>query len=281
MIAAWKRSRGGTAAAGIALERRLLWEQADPILDVALTPAAMLVLSPAKLTLYARLQSKFEERGSAPVAPARPWPRDPRARLNVNGPLIRAFLPGTLCTGSLEPALTLECRASEEPWTLEPGGNVVLLAAFAAGRNHFDGRIVTQTGARKTVPAFYTAGATGEQGRTYWLLALVDGRTQIVDANFEAAGAVAGWGSDLAATAARCGGGSQILATKSSDAREPDAIRAYALVDRTPVALTAPVDFAGPVTALWSAGGASAIAVVHDPATGRYTAFLLTVVCGG
>ena len=47
------------------------------------------------------------------------------------------------------------------------------------------------------------------------------------------------------------------------------------------VPLSAPVDFPGPVTALWSAGGATALAVVRDLETGRYSAFLLTVVCGG
>jgi hypothetical protein len=156
----------------------------------------------------------------------------------------------------------------------------VLLAVFSGGRNYFDGRIVTQSGARKSVAPFYTAGAVDDQGRTYWLITLVDGRTQILDANFETAGAVAGWGSDLAATSARCGSGSQILATKAGDAREPDSVRAYAVVNRAAVALTGSVEFGGPVTALWSVGGASAVAVVRDLDTGRYTAWLLTVVCG-
>jgi hypothetical protein len=108
----------------------------------------------------------------------------------------------------------------------------VLLAGFAPGRNHFDGHVVTQTGARKTVPPFYSAGAAEEQGRQYWVLTLVDGRTQIYDSNFDVAGTVAGWGSDVAATDARCGAGTQILATKAGDSGEPDAVRAYWLVNR-------------------------------------------------
>jgi hypothetical protein len=282
LISAWKRpAPNATATGGIALERRLLWEQADPILDVALTPAGMLVLSPGHLKLYERRDAAFEERASVPLTPARPWPRDPRARLSVNGTAVRAFLPGTQCSGTIEPALTLDCRASDEPWTLDAGGRFVLLAVFSSGRNYFDGRIVTQGGTRKTIAPFYSAGAVEDQGRTYWVMSLVDGRTQILDANFEAAGAVAGWGSDLAATSARCGGGSQILATKAGDAREPDSIRAYAVVNRAAAPVTAPMEFGGPVTAMWSAGGASAIVVVRDPDTGRYAASLLTVVCGG
>ncbi|MBS1858278.1 MAG: hypothetical protein JST11_23100 [Acidobacteria bacterium] len=282
LIAAWKRPAGNAASApaGVALERRLLWEQPDPILDAVLMPDALLILSPGKLTLYAHRESSFEQRASAPVTPARPWPRDARARLAVNGAAVRAFLPGTLCTGTLQPALTLECHAGDDPWPADAGAPP-LLAAFVPGRNFFDGHVVMPTGARKSLAPFFTAGAISERGANYWVLALTSGTTQLLDANFETAGGITGWGSDLAATGAHCGGGSQILATKAGDAREPDSIRAYGLSNRVPVALTAPVDFSGPVTALWSAGGASAIAVVRDLETARYAVYLLTVVCSG
>jgi hypothetical protein len=282
-IASWKRANGGAGGplAPVTLERRLLWEQNDPILDAALTPDGMLVLSPAKLTLYARHDSQIEERRSIAVAPARPWARDPRARLHLSGTAFKAFLPGTLCAGAVEPELTMECHASEEPWTLDSGSRAVLLASFASGRNYFDGRIVTQTGARKTVPPFFSAGAIEDQGRQYWLFSLVDGRTQIFDANFDPGSVINGWGSDLAATDARCGTGAQILATRAGDAHEPDSIRAYSIVNRTAVPLTPAVEVPGPVTALWSVNGISAVAVVHDLSTGRYVAFLVTVVCGG
>ena len=276
-ISTWKRALPATPPAGIALERKLLWEQSEPILDAALTPTGMLVLSPTKLTLYARRDSAFEERSSVPIAIAKPWPRDPRARLSISGTAVRAFLPGTLCAGAMEPALTLDCRPSEEMWTLEAGGRSVLLAAFAPGRNYFDGRVVTQTGVRKTMAPFYTAAAVD----TYWLVSLLDGRTQILDASFEPAGAISGWGSDLASANARCGTGSQILATKPGEAREPDSLRAYALVNRSPVPLTGGIDFTGPVTALWSAGGPSVLAVAYDLDTARYAAYLVTVVCNG
>jgi hypothetical protein len=110
---------------------------------------------------------------------------------------------------------------------------------------------------------------------------MLDGRTQIFDAAFDLVGSVASWGSDLAGTEAHCGGGSQTLATKAGDAGEPDAVRAFALVDRTPVPLSAPLDLPGPVTALWSLGGNTALAVVSDLATGRYQAYAITVNCGG
>jgi hypothetical protein len=282
LLVSWKRTGAvaGVAPGSVGLDRKLLWEQNEPILDVAVTPSGILVLSPAKLTLYARHDSQFEERESIAVAAARPWPRDPRAHLRLTGSAFKAFLPGTLCTGAIDPALTLDCRASEEPWALDSGSRGVLLAAFAPTRNFFDGRIVTQIGARKSVPPFYTAAVFEGQGRQYWLLSLTDGRIQVFDGNFDPGPAFTGWGSDIAATSARCGTGSQILATRPGDANAPDSVRAFTLVNRAPVPLTAPVELPGPVTALWSQNGTSAIAVVSDLATGRYAAYLLTVVCG-
>jgi 1,4-dihydroxy-2-naphthoyl-CoA synthase len=109
----------------------------------------------------------------------------------------------------------------------------------------------------------------------------VDGRTLLVDAGFEPLGAVGPWGSDLAATEARCAGGTQVVASESGDARETDELRAWNVVNRAAVAVTPPMDMPGPVTALWSLGGAEAIAVVHDLASGKYAAYLVRVVCGG
>ena len=116
--------------------------------------------------------------------------------------------------------------------------------------------------------------------RPLWLLAILDGRTQIFDAWLETVGAIASWGSDIAGTEASCGGGSQVLATRPGDAGEPDAIQAFAIVNRAAAALTAPAEFAGPVTALWPSSATSALAVERDPLTGRYAAYVITVVCG-
>src|SRR4051794_8969334 len=76
-ISAWKRptvASAPTSTGAVTLDRKLLWEQPDPILDAAVTPTAMLVLSPARLTLYARRDGGFEERQSVPMAPPRAWP---------------------------------------------------------------------------------------------------------------------------------------------------------------------------------------------------------------
>lgn len=281
-IASWKRTETAPAINGApsaAIEKKLVFEQPEPILDAYFRESTLLVLSPSKVALYARENNQWELKQSTPL-PQKTWPRDLRGRLRVNGPGFQVYLPGTACTGAIEPGLTLECTPSDQPWVLESGSHALLVAEFAPGRNYFDGRVTIQTGARKTVAPFFSAAAVEDQGRQLWLLAMLDGRTQIVDAAFDPLGGVGPWGSDLAGTEARCGGGSQVLATKPGDAREGDAIRAYSLMNHVPTPLTAPVDFSGPVTALWTSGRDSALAVAHDAETGRYGVWLITVTCG-
>jgi len=273
-IASWKRAANGSAAAPAALlEKRLLWEQEEAILDVAVTGDLIWVLSPSRLAAY---------RAGAPVhtvriAASKPWPRDLRGRLRVNGANVQAYLPGMLCSGTANGGFVLECRSSDETWTIESGTRSLLLAAFAANRNYFDGRVVTQTGMRKTVAPFYSAAQVEEGGRQLWLLAMVDGRTAIFDASFEALGTIPSWGSDIAGTDARCGGRNAVLATRPGDGHEGDAVEAFAIVNRAASPIGAAVELPGPVTALWS--GAGVVAVVRNRATGKYQAYALTIGC--
>jgi hypothetical protein len=282
-IASWKRSDAAAVTApGVALEKKLIWEQDEQILDIAFPAAGMLVLSPSSVALYARAGSQWELRRAIPLAPAKPWPQDLRGHLRVIGSGFQALLPGMLCTGAPEPAFTMECRAGDEPWVLESGSRSLLLADFAATRNYFDGRVTTQTGQHKAVAPFFSAASVESQGRTWWLLAAIDGKTQILDAALDPAGTSAAlWGSDLAGTDAHCGAGSQVLATRPGDGGQSDSVQAFTMVDRAPEPWTEAVDFPGPVVALWPSGGNSATVVVRDSRTGKYAAYVVTVVCGG
>jgi hypothetical protein len=280
-IAFWARSAAPSIpSGGISLDRRQTWQQADPILDVAFPPAGMLVLSPTKISLYARAGDRWELRQFVPLAPARPWPRDLRGRIHLNGAAYQAYLPGTSCSGNTEPALSMECRASDAPWVLESGGHALMLANFATSRNYFDGRIVTQTGVRKTVAPFYSAASVESAGRVLWVMTQTDGHTAMADASFDSLGGIASWGSDIVGVDARCGPTSQILATRASDAGETDAIQSYAIAGAAATPVTAPTLFPGPVTALWPSGPAAALAVAHDLASGEYIAYVVTILCG-
>src|SRR5450432_1384500 len=172
----------------------------------------------------------------------------------------------------------MDCRPTDEPWVLESGNRAMLLASLSPARNYFDGRVTTQTGLRKTVAPFFSAASVDEHGRQLWLLAMVDGSTRIFDSGFDQVGGVTGWGSDIAGTEVRCGEGFQVLATTAGDAF--DSLRVFTVVNRVPAPLTAPVEFPGPITALWSAGAGSVLAVAYNLANNRYATYLVTVVCG-
>lgn len=276
-MAAWTRaSRPGPAVQGAALDKKLVWTQDEPILDVGFVRDQTLVLTPSGIIL----SGSGGARQSAAIVPAKPWPRDLRGRLRVTGDSVQAYLPGMLCAGSLQPTLRLNCQASDEPWVLESGSQAILLANYMPDRNYFDGRVVSQTGERKMVAPFYSAAAVEEAGGVSWLLALVEGRTEMLDAALQPQATLGSWGSDLAGISARCEGGSQVLATRPGDTNEPDAIQAYRIVNRTAEPLAPPVTFGGPVTALWPSTATTALAVARDLPTGKYEAYVLTLVCG-
>jgi hypothetical protein len=59
-----------------------------------------------------------------------------------------------------------------------------------------------------------------------------------------------------------------------------DKLRAYEVADREPMAVGSAVDFAGPITALWSKeDGETAVAVERNGESGKYEAFSLAIAC--
>ena len=78
-IASWKRSAPAAAPAqGVALEKKLVWEQDEAILDVAFPAAGLLVLSRARVALYTQANGKWEASKSLALTPAKngPTPTD-------------------------------------------------------------------------------------------------------------------------------------------------------------------------------------------------------------
>ena len=278
--AAKRTAASDTATPGAVIEKQLIWELEEPILDAAYVGETWVVLTMSRLTLLARQNGRWEPGASVPVHPAKPWPRDPRGRLRVSGPVLLAYLPGTLCRGATEPSLTLDCAASDEPWVLDSGSSAMLVAGFAPTRNYFEGRVTTQAGVTRSVPPFYSAAEVDAQGGQVWLLAATDGIARMFNSSLEPVASIGSWGSDLAGIPAPCARGGAVLATKPGATGAPDAIQAFSIVDRAMTALTPAVDLPGPVTALWP-GGARAIGIVRNLRTGRYEAYAFTLACGG
>ena len=280
-IVSWSRALPAHASVpGLSLERKLIWQQSEPILDFSAWDTGMVVLSPSRVALYQRQGNQWTLRQEVMVPG--PHPRDPRGRLRLNGKRIEAFLPGVACLGDAAASLSLNCRPSDDPWVLESGKHALLLAHFAADRNYFDGSLVLQDGAHKMVPPFYSMAAAEEAGGTLWLLTQLDGQTEIFGAGWEPVAAIPSWGSDLVGVNGPCG--VQVLATRpggeGTESGQPDALQAFAIANHAAVPASAPLPFAGEITALWPASSSSATVVLRDPADRHYAAYVVTLVCG-
>jgi len=345
------------AAEPLTIRKTRVYQQADPMLDVALlnnpsvgpagspvsagAAARILVLGLDSVSLYEQGETSptggkslwpWRPKQSAPLTRLRPWPRDARGRITVRPDgLFDVYLPGTKCSGALEPALTLECHESDEPWPLAgrewegssassaasidteagtgpstgagtaPGTEIAPAAYFVADRNFFDGRVKLDDGREMKTPPFFgivvmpRSGAThaglspeasaglkpGATGAPGWVLSGLDGRAQLLNSNAEPVANVGGWGSQIVGLQSGCGAGWQVLATQSRDFNDLDAVQAYEIVNRKPVPVSTPIEFAGPITELWPlSDGSEAIAISRDLQTGAYEAFRLSVSCG-
>jgi hypothetical protein len=231
------------AEARLRLERRLLWEQEAPILDVVMAGDQMLVLDTGGITRYEQHDSKWQK-GEAAALEIPPV-RDPRGRLAVNDTSVLAEVSGMTCKGAWRPALAIECQA---------GGR------FTTGRN-----TIEEAGWQ---PYFTHAEIGGDH-----LVAAADGRTYVYDAGRKQLGVSDTW-SDFAVVPSSCAN-TKIIAAYS--ARNSLAI--FDLVNQSPVRVSDAMEVSGPVTALWPAGNA-ALAVVRNKDTNRYEAYSIAVDCG-
>jgi len=320
----------------LSIRKIRIFQQSDPMLDIALldnptvgaakspapagAAARILVLGLDGVSLYEQAETpdtdgksvrQWRPKQSAPLTRLRPWPRDARGRIMVRpDSLFDAYLPGTKCTGALEPVLTLECHESDEPWPLVGGereGNSANSGAgvgpagyFSADRNFFDGRVKLDDDGEMKMPPFLAAvimplnaathaelptlpgrvppGATGVPG---WVLSGLDGRAQLLNSNAKPVADIGGWGSQIVGLQSGCGAGWQVLASQARDLNEADAVQAYEIVNRKPVPVSTPIEFAGPIIELWPlADGSEAIAISRNLQTEAYEAFRLSVSCG-
>jgi hypothetical protein len=117
-------------------------------------------------------------------------------------------------------------------------------------------------------------------GYTLWVLAGVDGSIHMLDGMTDQVIRGAKWGSQLASVHSNCGSGTQLLVSEYGDP-EQDSVRAFEIPDRDPVVSSSPVEFDGPVLALYTEGsGNGAIAIVKRQDTGWYEAYRISTTCG-
>jgi hypothetical protein len=288
----------------LSLRKLPLWAQEERILDVAVlednsAPVQIAVLDAERVTIYRLQGGKWQQQQESSVTHARPWPRDLRGRLvPAKDHLLDVYLPGVFCRSTTGTALALTCHESDDPWPLvvgslmggganfpsfgavggSPSTITPMRGFFAPTRNFFTGALTPGVGKFTTLSKYYSAAFVPREKYVLWLFASVDGLVHMVDGVSDATARLR-WSSDLASVRTPCGAGWQVLAPSSSD-QGSESVGAYEFPDRDPVAVSAPVDLAGEVTALWTeAKGETAIAIARNRETGSYEAFRLAIVC--
>ena len=260
----------------ITLQRNVLMTQATPILDFLHDDKTLLILEPDEISVYTSDSSKWKQTAVLNIAHNSAWPRDLRGRLTGNARQIVAFLPGTLCTGSVSQP-QLQCHASEDPWPLDSGQ---LSAFFASSRDFFTGVLAGQNAGTSVLP-FFSAATWQSNNTRSTLFTGNDGRARLYLNNLSSPAATFNdWGSDAAAIHTNCGSGWQLLISSASNSTRPDNIQAMEFTNRDATSASSPLEISGPVRALWPSNNSQTVnGVVQSATTGKYEAFTLTASC--
>jgi hypothetical protein len=207
----------------VRLESKLVWQQPGKLLDFAVltnpgnSTSTIVTLEPGRARWYSSGEFQKGFSNSIDVGRKKPWPRDARGLIDVEGK--RILLPEMECPGDIENPREMRCVPSKDTSLL-------------------DG------------PKIRVAGHDR---------------------------------SESALLGDRCDGRFVILASGNGDWTLPDSIQAYTLADLEGQATASggPIEFDGPVVALYREGKQSAArAVVRNLKTGNYEAYIVTATCG-
>lgn len=265
----------------VTLRSTLLVSSAEPLLDAQMLDAnTLLALTPRSVTVYQRQADHWQSLGTQAIVSSVPIPRDPRGRLAIANVGYEVFLPEVHCAATAVSAMP-ECRESDDPWPLAPSAAQTIQpqnAFYNSGRNFFTG--ILSPGLGRQLPTFFSAAPITRTKDAQWILTLPDGRAVIEDAASEQrfGGAARNWGSDIVSVQSECGAKQQVLATAATNESAEDSLQAFEINGRDASAVSAPLKFAGSISALWPAAPGATVAVVRNP-QGGYDAYSITLAC--
>jgi len=245
------------------ISRKPVWEQPEPVLDLLLlnSDSELLVLSSTNVASFRLDTGKWTQTGLATLSLARPPARDPRGRIESAPGGFRVYLPGTTCSGTLPPMLTVACTPGNEAWPVNPR-----VASFVA-------RWVTDRNVLES-PSFQSAFYAGADG---WFSTA---EHRIIDRAGNSLSVPDAWGSDFAGVESSCGANPTILASGPGNSPDRDQAQAYEIASGRAATASEPMTLAGSITALWPAEAAGqATLVVRNSKTGNYEASRLGVAC--
>lgn len=265
-------------SSAMTLQRRLLWTQDEPILDLAIInpqmPEGAIILSQTRVAYYRIQNSIWQESDSAVITPTRPLPRDVRGMIvGAGGSPFEVALQGVRCTIAGNNPYRSSCVDSDDPWPIYEGQPKVD-GFFSPARNFYTGAI-SRNGESLAVPPFYSAAMFNN---SEWLFATTDGRIQYSSFVNTLPVSVTNWGSEIAPIRGKCSPETVVLATRNGDYTQTDVVQGFQMIARDPVPVTAAMELPGPVISLRSSGE-SVMLISRNLQTGKYEAYLLTLAC--
>jgi hypothetical protein len=268
------------------IQRKIIWQQAIPILDFAQVDedsrrALWYFLEPNRLVAYEFDDGAQVLRNAQPVS-RRYTSRDLRGRLEVTDALhVSAFVAGVRCDGSWNPSFSVECRENAgQQW---PMGTVTWTSD--PSRNFFSGTVTLSNDLQAKFPPFFSSASPSPEttglNSSRRVVAGLDGQVQLFAGTAEPIAAFDSWGSDIISVASGCGSAWQVLATGAGDWTQKDEIQLYEIRDRKAIAIGQPMDLPGPILALWPVGdGKSARVISRSLESGLYEASIVSISCG-
>ena len=268
------------------LQRKIVWRQNTQFLDFSthtFSPGPLLDINYTTVFEFGRVRT-FEFRGnrfgetqnvSLPLA----FPvRDLRGLL-VPGDDARAYVAKQACLKLFKDQYCGESLHQDWPF---PWG---IYGRFVGTRNYFGG-FAKDSAERLEGQPFYTAaiGINIFDHSTPIVTTELDGIARLYDVTQSPEAVFGDWGDDIASIKPSCGADWQILVTGRGDWTESDRIRVYAISfgnnSATAKPEGQPLEFPGPILALWQADDEKSARVVSkNLQTGMYEASIVTVTC--
>jgi hypothetical protein len=265
------------------IARNLVWEQPDPFLDFewhefaggVTSTTTVLEFGNVRHYLFARTTSSTPLRDLLQPGSALKATGDPRGEF-IDTPTNKggAMVSGALCVSSTS-------------WVCgDPSGGVWPLwygigGRFAAGRNYFTGLDFGEGVSKvKQIPFYSVSFMHFEDGGEFWITTELDGKARLYEGLNTPTAIFSGWGDDIATIKTACNREWQVLVTGTGDRTQPDHIQIYEIKDRRATPVGQPLEFPGPILALWPSNDMrSARVVSRNLQTGMYEASIVSVTC--
>ena len=290
LIANLEGKAGGTvpvARKSVVLHREMVWQQPEPIMDFLISDVStdgrpqMFVLEEKRIIRYRKENGEWKSSETFAISVPDHRPRDIRGLIDAADHLFTFKLSDAQCTGGATVSFELKCeKVPTSAWPLLAGGIDRGFMAIVEGRNYFGGDLDVYGDVEVEAPLFYSIAVMKQLKGAEWILAEVDGKSRRYNNANRAMAVYSGWGDDVVSVAAGCGNDWQTLASAPGDWTETDRLQSYDVEQSVAVANGDPVEFSGPIFAMWPTLDAKVVRVVSkNLKTGMYEASIITVSC--